>query len=93
MWRPCDGLALAVATELGVKLGTVVAMRLRSNALVCFDDGKDWSSQHTERSSYSSRAVESSAAVDTETIAILLLVKVILYSNISQCLHWYHLCH
>lgn len=33
MWRPRDGFALAVATRLGVKLGTVVAMRLRSNAL------------------------------------------------------------
>lgn len=86
VWRPYDGLALAVATRLGVKLGTVVAMRLRSNAVVCFDEDEDWCSQHTGHSSYISRADHSSAAVDTETTAILHFVKVILYSNISQCL-------
>lgn len=64
--RPCDGLALAVATRLGVKLGTVVEMRVRSNALVCFDDGGDWSSQQTGRSSSGGRMNESIAAVDAE---------------------------
>lgn len=83
MWRPCIGLALAVATRLGVKLGTVVAMRLRSNALVCFDDGEDWSSRHTGQL----ERMSPSAAVDTQTIGILNLFKLIQYSNISQFLH------
>lgn len=33
MWRPCVGLALTVATRLGVKLGTVVETRARSKSL------------------------------------------------------------
>lgn len=51
VWRPGDGLALAVATRLGVKFGTVVEMRVRSNAPVCFDDVGDWSSLQAGRSS------------------------------------------
>lgn len=64
--RPCDGLALAVATRLGVKFGTVVEMRVRSNALVCFDDGGDRSSQQTGGSSSGGWVDESTAAVVAE---------------------------
>lgn len=44
VWRPGGGLALAVATRLGVKLGTVVEMRVRSNAPVLWrrQDAKIW---------------------------------------------------
>lgn len=46
--RPCDGPSLALATQTGVKLGTVVKTRARSNAPVCFDDGGGWSERQTD---------------------------------------------
>lgn len=85
-WRPCDGLALAVATRLGVKLGTVVEMRVRSNALVCFEDGGDWSSQQTGHSSSGGVLFHSGptgAAVDTMSIPHP--VKFVIYSDACTC--------
>lgn len=63
MWRPDHGLALAVATRLGVKFGTVVEMRVRSNAPVRFDDVGDRSSLQTGRSPPGGRVDGSSAKI------------------------------
>lgn len=63
MWRPGHGLALAVATRLGVKFGTVVEMRVRSNASVRFDDVGDRSSLQTGRSPPGGRVDGSSAKI------------------------------
>lgn len=61
--RPGDGLALTVATRLGVKFGTVVEMRVRSNAPVCFDDVGDQSSLQTGHSPPGGRVDESTTKI------------------------------
>lgn len=42
------GLPFGLATRLGVKSGTVVETRARSNALVSFDDGGGWGERQTD---------------------------------------------